>query len=649
MTNFVGQHELQQLASICNENELILKAIEAGGFGQWMIKNSQLVIWPGTEMLELFGANKLIIELNKSEIERIKSFEGNSHFKDIIEGFLNGTVKNIETEIALPVSNQRIWVWIKGKVIAGMPGDQSEVIAGTFIDSNRYHKQVDLIKACEERYRNILNQSNLLFFINQIGNNGPEVFLEANHKAEQDFGYKPDDFHKLSFSDVFIFDSYQTAETVNNAVLNRESIGINAKGRKKDGIVIDIELNCNVILLNKCYVLLSIVNDVTQKVEAENELAKARKLVAESERLKSAFLENISHELRTPMNAIVGFSNLMSVEDLDRKTRFEYANIITSNTHLLLRLINDILDVSKIESGVLKIIHKQVNINHIISNLQDVFQGELHRINKKHISLNPVIPKAMEDIQMITDPVRLNQILNNLLYNAIKFTDKGIVEYGFYPEGNELIFFVKDTGIGIVKEKQDVIFEHFRQANDEISTKNHGGTGLGLSISKKLVELLGGRIWVESERYKGSTFYFSIPYIQAEMDNSKTSPVDLFEHKTILLVCDNEDEINLFSLYLFARSVNLLIARTAEEAMHLFSSNSSVNLAIVHQILPDMDGLDAVLSYRSLNPNTSFVVCSSAMDDNLKRRSKASGITILESVTLNENRFIKTLESLLSK
>jgi PAS domain S-box-containing protein len=649
MTDKSGQPHVKLLAPICKEESLVLKAIDAGGFGHWIIKDNQLIIWPGTEMQALFGHPEVVIELTPPEIDRISKFEGNGNFKDLINGLLSGKRKNIETELAIPVASQRVWIWVRGKVIDFFPDGTSLLVAGTFLNSYNFHHQVEQIKANEEKFQSIFNQSNQSFFINEIEPIGPGTFIEVNQKAIDDFGFQPAEFREMNFFDIIISDSFESIDQIKTSVLNRENLIIPLKGRRKSGQIIDIELNSKVILLDHRYVLLSIVRDISHSIETECDLNKARILVAESERLKAAFLENISHELRTPMNAIVGFSNLMSIEDLDRKTRMEYAEIITGNTQLLLRLINDILDVSKIESGMLKIIRKQVNINHIISNLQDVFKGELHRINKNYIGLKPITPKSLDDIYLVTDPVRLNQILNNLLYNAIKFTDKGYIEYGFYPQGNTMVFFVKDTGIGIVKEKQDVIFEHFRQANDEISSKNHGGTGLGLSISKKLVELLGGRIWLESQRYKGSTFFFTIPFVPGEIVVEKASSVNnLLDKKNLLLVCDDENEINLFGLYLFTRPVNLLVAHTAEEAIHLFSSNSSIHLALVNQALPDMDGLEAVLSYRSLNPQTRFVVFGHPLDDSLKRRAKASEIAVMDSITASESTFMKSLENLLN-
>ncbi len=242
----------------------------------------------------------------------------------------------------------------------------------------------------------------------------------------------------------------------------------------------------------------------------KQELKKAKEKAEESDKLKSTFLANMSHEIRTPMNAILGFTEILTETELDKK-QTEYINIIKSSGNHLLELINDIIDISKLESNQLQIVESKCNLNNFLKDIKIFFELSLNKNNKAdlNLELNPGLEKG-KDI-LYTDTTRLRQILINLIGNAIKFTIDGTISISYERIENELLFTIKDTGIGIPKEQLPIIFERFRQA-DETTTKKFGGTGLGLAISKACTELLGGKIWAESEKEKGSSFYFTIPY-----------------------------------------------------------------------------------------------------------------------------------------
>ncbi len=627
----------------------LFKAIEASGISLWTIEGTLLTIWPGSDLSRYFSKKPYTLNLTPDEIDKLNLLEGNHHFKPAMEGLFNGKICNIDLEIGLPINHHIVWALIKGAVIEMDGQNRPLLIAGSILDCTTRHQQEKLIKMSEAKYQHIFQQSKQAFCINSITPSGPGLFIEANPSALELFDCSLDTLLKNDFFQLIQVHDDDEQERICKRVLNCQQIQMNVQIKHQNGDILDIELNSNVILLDGFYVMLSVLKDITKLLETQRELNKAQKKAEESERLKAAFLENISHELRTPMNAIVGFSNLLSIDEIDKKTREEYVSIITNNTQLLLRLINDILDVSKIESGVLKILPKKVNLGLVMQNLNDIFQNELVKLNKSHLKLIPVLPDDIHEINIITDPIRISQILNNLLYNAIKFTDNGFVKFGLNVGTDHLLFFVQDTGIGILKEKQDVIFEHFRQANDTYAEKNHGGTGLGLSISKKLVELLGGKIWVESQRYIGSTFYFTIPLISEMEEIQEMGPNKAgLNKKTILLVCDDEDEINLFSIYLFASPINLLIARTGEEAMHLLSSNPTIQLVVIHNKLPDMDGIDAAKSYRSIQANMKLVVFDNNFNDFTRRNALSENIPLIKTFTASEKLFIKTLEELIN-
>jgi signal transduction histidine kinase len=263
-----------------------------------------------------------------------------------------------------------------------------------------------------------------------------------------------------------------------------------------------------------------LTTDITERKKIELELIAAKEKAEESDRLKTAFLQNMSHEIRTPLNAISGFSELLEEPDLPQETRKCYFQIIQNNTNQLISIVSDILTISSLETKQVNPNISNVCINNVISELLAIFKQQALLQN---ISL--LAKQQLNDQQSVieTDKTKITQILSNLLSNALKFTHKGFIQFGYNLKGNELEFFIKDSGIGIKQEFHDKIFERFRQGDKSIN-KLYGGTGLGLAISKAFVELLGGKIWVQSEVGKGSTFYFTLPYKPANKTDKTTLP-----------------------------------------------------------------------------------------------------------------------------
>jgi PAS domain S-box-containing protein len=249
-------------------------------------------------------------------------------------------------------------------------------------------------------------------------------------------------------------------------------------------------------------------HDITVKKQAELELVHAKQKIEEADRLKSVFLANMSHEIRTPMNAIIGFSELLDKQEFEDFQRKQFIKIIVSNGKILIRLIDDIIDIAKIESGYMTLYNKTCKIDELMDELHQQFRENLPARGKSGLAFPP---PAQKFLTCLTDPVRLRQILTNLLDNSVKFTEEGSIIFGYERIGREdyLKFFIRDTGIGIPEDKKDIIFERFRQAND-LKNRSFGGTGLGLYISHNLIRMMGGSIWCESEVGKGTVFYFTI-------------------------------------------------------------------------------------------------------------------------------------------
>lgn len=258
---------------------------------------------------------------------------------------------------------------------------------------------------------------------------------------------------------------------------------------------------------------LAVKEDISEKKKMIEELIVAKEKAEESNRMKSAFLSTMSHELRTPLNAIIGLSELITKDQSIEKI-IKYASTITTSGYQLLSVINDVMDISLIESGEAKARKQYVEVVRLLFEVYEMFKAEQRRTKKDHLDFQLLIPNRNHDLVIYTDQNKLKQILINLLKNAFKFTDTGHVHFGYHlikEEGYEMVrFYVEDSGIGISKDKHQLIFETFRQV-EESNTRNYGGTGIGLSVSKKTAELLGGHIWVDSDKGKGATFYFTIP------------------------------------------------------------------------------------------------------------------------------------------
>ena len=281
--------------------------------------------------------------------------------------------------------------------------------------------------------------------------------------------------------------------------------------KTSDGICIPVEIHASKINYSGREALMFIVRDITLIKDTEDKLREAVEKAEEADMLKSVFLANMSHEIRTPMNAIIGFSEILSDQDLSKKERTEFINYITQGSNTLMNLIEDIIDITKIEAGQIKINIAECNVNTLMDELYATFLKMKNKNGKQKLELRLNKPVVEEDFNISTDPSRIRQILSNLIGNALKFTDEGYIEIGFTITGdNKIIFYVKDTGIGIPKEKHHIIFDRFGQVGDP-SGKERMGTGLGLSISKKLAELLGGSLTFDSETGRGSVFYLTLP------------------------------------------------------------------------------------------------------------------------------------------
>ena len=357
---------------------------------------------------------------------------------------------------------------------------------------------------------------------------------------------------------------------------------------------------------------IGILTDNAALERVRKDLAKANDRIEEIDRLKNTLLTNISHEIRTPMNSIIGFSELLNIGKLDFEKRKEYAQTIRNQGNMLLKFIDDITELIKFEAGQIKITKAKCNLNILLKEILGIANQQKKAWNKELLDIKLELPDK-KGLIVFTDPGRLQQVISNLINNSIKFTEKGTIEFGHkMPVDEKIEFYVKDTGIGLSKERQKNIFNRFEA--EETVTRKYEGSGLGLTLSKHLVKLLGGKIWVESESGKGANFQFTIPYEQTPYDYHDYSSV-VKEHlpeykwkdKVILIVEDDEVNVRFLEAILQDSDVQILHACNGYQAVQLCKSINKIDLVLMDIKMPEMDGFEATRQIRQFNKKISII------------------------------------------
>jgi len=355
--------------------------------------------------------------------------------------------------------------------------------------------------------------------------------------------------------------------------------------------------------------IMALSRDITEKEEIRLQFKAAKEKAEESDRLKTAFLANMSHEIRTPMNSIIGFSALLKEDDITENDRIEFIQYINQAGESLLNLIDDIIDVSKIEAGQLAVYYENYSLNELMEELFSTYTELIRRKSGSAVKLIVETGKLPKGNLIFTDPFRLRQVISNLLVNAVKFTNNGQITFGFTLKEDKILFYVKDTGIGISEENQKIIFNRFRQAHSE-AKRHQGGTGLGLAISQHIVDLLGGEIWVESSPGNGAVFYFTIPYKPVEThvpdDISKSMERALsydWSKKNLLLIEEMDSNYNYISAALSRTGINLQRAKSDKSGVQICNTNERFDLTIIDLSMHENGAPEIIRAIKKSRPS----------------------------------------------
>ncbi|MFD0975951.1 response regulator [Salinimicrobium gaetbulicola] len=373
------------------------------------------------------------------------------------------------------------------------------------------------------------------------------------------------------------------------------------------------------------------------------QLTLAKEKAEESERLKTIFLQNMSHEIRTPMNGIIGFLELLKEPDLDSDERKKYIEIVIKSGQRLLTTINNIIEISKIDSDQISVKLTPINAPETMDFFYQFFKPKA-REKDIELIMNHNLPtdKAI----FMADKFIFDNILTNLLNNAIKFTDNGYVEFGNYFENDKLIFYVKDSGVGVPEERQQAIFERFVQANLNI-TRPHEGSGLGLSIVKAYVKALNGKIWLESELNKGSTFYFSIPYIKPVPNEEEEKPKNnsrVLNKKLCIVVAEDDNISYLFINQILKRpEIQVIRAKTGQECVDILQKKSGIDLVLMDIKMPVMNGIEATSAIREFNKTVPIIIQTAYTSSRDKDEAMEAGGTDYITKPIDKNRLLQLI------
>ena len=624
-------------------------ALENAGDGIWEWNPKKDYIYYSDRLVEKYG-------FSKSSEQSIETWLSKMHPDDKkeatekLEDYIDGKIDSYSSEYRIKCADGKYrWILDRGKIIKIDDYSFPETILGIHTDITERKQLEENLKKSEKNLRKVVENMPVMLDALDENNN----IIVWNKECERVTGYSekeiannPESFTILYPNKKYLTELWKKHEKFGQNFRNLESTITCKNGTRKIISWSNISEKHPIPGWSSW----AIGIDITELKEAERLIKQSLKEAQTSDQLKSTFLANMSHEIRTPLNAIIGFVDYI-LNDMECPNEIRtHLLVVKDSGHMLLNIINDILDLSKIEAGQMRIEKTLCSISEVFTQIHSQAQSIIKK-KKTDLNLDYKINENVYD-DIISDPTRLQQILMNLISNAIKFSDKGFIEFGVSVKHNKLKFYVKDTGIGIPDEQHGLIFSAFQQVDSTISRK-YEGTGLGLTITKKLVKLMSGDIWFQSKKGKGSVFYFEIPYIPAKSktvsknENLLISNVE--KGYRILLVEDNPANQLLAKKILLKHGYEVVIANDGKEAIDLYLNNLNLNLILMDIRMPNMDGLETTRLIRELEKNSDrtripiIALSAAAMKDDISQGLKAGCNDYLQK-PLNIKKLLKTIK-----
>lgn len=556
-------------------------------------------------------------------------------------------------------------IWVLGSAKPEIVNGEIVGYIGTITDitelklaENKIKEKIDEVKAQYKKHKELIELATDAFFHGDTNGN----LIMVNQAATKLTGFSEEELLEMNISDLYKDDE----ATKNPLRYDLLAKGLTIKSeriiQRKDKSFAVIEMSSkqmpdgtyqsfirNISDRKEAERLIKLQN---QEIEAQNEeykqlndeLYRAKEKAEESDRLKSAFLANMSHEIRTPMNAICGFSKLLEREDIKKDKRKEYIDIINANSQELLSIINDIIDISKIESGLTSVYYNEFNLNALLENL---YRTHLPTAQHKGLafSLRKGLPDSRANIE--GDEQKIKQILNNLVVNALKFTHKGDIVFGYSIKNNTIEFQISDTGIGIATENQESIFVRFHQV-ENATIDSRRGTGLGLPISKAFAELLGGTLWLKSNLGEGSSFFFNIPYKSAEQTaDNQASAINIipnWKNKKILVVEDDDSSYQYLWVLLADTGAEIIRAKNGEDAIRIFEQSPNIDLILMDIKLPQLSGIDATIAIRAENKRIPIIAQTAYAFESDRENALKAGCNAFITKPTDKDDFFETIQ-----
>lgn len=583
-------------------------------------------------------------EVAGHSIKEFLSEESIGVFQEVFPKFLStGRVHNVEYEL-VSKKKEKVVVVVEGLIATDKSGkfQLTHCVLHNVTERRHAEQQIRLLgRSVEQSPVSVMitDLDGRLMYVN------PKFTEVTGYSREEAIGKNPSILKSGEHPPSFFKKLWDT-------ILSGNEWRGEFRNKKKNGEIYWDSSTISPILNEKGNIayFVGVQEDVTEKKKLHDELVKAKEKAEESDRLKSAFLANISHEIRTPMNGILGFMDLLSEPELEESTKNRYIGIINKSGERLMTTINDIIEISKLEAGQLQVQISDVDISAVMDYLFGFFK---HQADEKGIQLKVNNRLSGMDTIIKTDRQKLEGVLVNLIRNAIKFTRKGFIEFGNRLENGQLLFYVRDSGMGIPADRLEAIFDRFVQADLKL-TRPYEGSGLGLSIAKGYTELLGGKIEVESEEGKGSTFYFSIPFHPAKSRVRKTIATSLSngkpEGKKIILIAEDDEISNILLKEIFSKgNFKLLHTYNGENTVKACKEYSNIDLILMDIRMPGMNGIEATRQIRKFNKTVPILAQTAYAMPGDKENALKAGCSDYISKPIDKQLLLDKINSLLQK